>query len=74
MSFAFNDDKSKLTLGEVATEDIVPLAKGGTNASNGATGLKNLLAAGQTVLSSNQYGTSLPSSAPAGTIFFLKVT
>ena len=34
---------------------------------------KNLFAAGATILSSNQYGTSLPSTATAGRLFFKKV-
>ena len=34
---------------------------------------KNLLAAGATILSSYQYGTSLPSTATAGRLFFKKV-
>lgn len=61
-------------LGTVAIEDIVPISKGGTGSSSGATGLKNLFAAGQTVLSSNQYGSTLPSSASEGTVFFKKST
>ena len=47
------------------------VAKGGTGSSNGATGLKNLFAAGNTILSSYQYGSSLPSSGTAGQLFFL---
>ena len=51
----------------------VTIAKGGTGSSNGATGLKNLLAAGNTVLSSYQYGTSLPTAGTKGRIYFKKV-
>lgn len=51
----------------------VTIAKGGTGATDGATALKNLLAAGATILSSNQYGTALPSTATAGQLFFKKV-
>ena len=47
------------------------VAKGGTGSNNGATGLKNLFAAGATILSSHQYGSALPSSGTAGQIFFL---
>lgn len=47
------------------------VAKGGTGSSNGATGLKNLFAAGATILSSHQYGSTLPSSGTAGQLFFL---
>lgn len=51
----------------------IPISKGGTGSTNGATGLKKLFAAGATVISSNQYGTSLPSAGTAGRIFFKKV-
>lgn len=51
----------------------LPIANGGTGATNGATGLKNLFAAGNTVLSSYQYGTSLPTAGTKGRIFFKKV-
>lgn len=54
--------------------NIVPIANGGTNASNGATGLKNLFAAGNTILSSYQYGDTLPAAGNAGRIFFKKLT
>lgn len=51
------------------------VAKGGTGSTNGATGLKNLFAAGNTILSSYQYGDSLPTSGfTAGRIFFKKVS
>ena len=54
---------------------ILPVAQGGTGAADGATGLKNLFAAGSTVLSSHQYGTSLPTTGfTAGRIFFKKVS
>ena len=52
----------------------VPMANGGTGATNGATGLANLFAAGNTVLSSYQYGDTFPSSASEGTMFFKKAT
>lgn len=48
----------------------LPIAQGGTGATDGATGLKNLLASGATVLSSYQYGTTLPSAGTAGRLFF----
>lgn len=51
----------------------VTIAKGGTGATDGATAIKNLFAAGATILSSNQYGASLPSTATAGRLFFKKV-
>lgn len=51
----------------------LPVTRGGTGSANGATGLKNLLAAGNTVLSSYQYGTELPPAGASGRIFFKKV-
>lgn len=54
--------------------NIVPIANGGTNASDGATGLKNLFAGGATVLSSYQYGDTLPEAGTVGRIFFKKLT
>lgn len=71
--------RDNLGLGEVATEDVLPLAKGGTNSTDGATGLENLFAAGYTVLSYNQFGDKFPDETDAsytrkiGTIFFKKV-
>lgn len=53
--------------------NIVPIANGGTNAADGATGLKNLFAAGNTVLSSYQYGDELPAAGNAGRIFFKRL-
>ena len=52
----------------------VAVAKGGTGSTDGAEGLKNLLAAGNTILSSYQYGTSLPAAGNVGRIFFKKVS
>ena len=57
-------------VGVLPVYDILPIAHGGTGSSSGETGLKNLFAAGQTVLSSYQYGTALPSGALEGTVFF----
>ena len=54
--------------------NIVPIDNGGTNASNGATGLANLFASGATVLSSYQYGDTLPAAGTAGRIFFKKIS
>lgn len=53
---------------------IVPVSKGGTGASAGHTGLANLFAAGPTILSSYQYGDTLPAPGTPGRIFFKKVT
>lgn len=55
------------------TSGTLPIARGGTGASNGATGLKNMFAAGDTILSSHQYGDTLPATATKGRIFFRKV-
>ena len=54
--------------------NIVPIANGGTNASDGSTGLKNLFAAGSTILSAHQYGDTLPAAGTAGRIFFKRLT
>lgn len=54
--------------------NIVPIANGGTNASDGATGLANLFADGITVLSSYQYGDELPEAGTVGRIFFKKLS
>ena len=56
------------------TNNIVPIANGGTNASDGSTGLKNLFAAGSTILSSHQYGDTLPAAGTVGRIFFKRLT
>lgn len=54
--------------------NIVPIVNGGTNASNGAVGLANLFAEGATVLSSYQYGDTLPEAGTVGRIFFKKLS
>lgn len=52
----------------------VPMTKGGTNATTGKAGLKNLFAAGATILSSYQFGDELPTDDYTnGRIFFKKV-
>jgi hypothetical protein len=53
--------------------EVIPMTRGGTGATNGANGLKNLFAAGATVLSTNQYGDTLPNPGTRGRIFFLRV-
>lgn len=55
------------------TSGVLPMARGGLGSANGATGLKNLLAAGAMVLSENQYGDELPEPGIPGRIFFKKV-
>ena len=51
----------------------VPIAKGGTGATDGSAGLANLLAAGNMVLSAHQYGDALPSAGTPGRLFFKKL-
>jgi hypothetical protein len=53
---------------------VLAMEHGGTNANNGADGLANLFAAGETVLSSYQYGNTLPQPGIPGRIFFKKVS
>ena len=61
-------------VGAKASGSVESMTTGGTGANNGADGLKNLFAAGATVLSSNQFGSSLPSAGTKGRIFFKKVS
>lgn len=58
----------------VAKTDVISVENGGTNSSDGATGLANLFAAGATVLSSYQYGDELPEAGTVGRIFFKRLT
>ena len=51
----------------------VPITKGGTGATNGSTGLANLLSAGNMILSAYQYGDSLPAAGTPGRLFFKKL-
>lgn len=55
-------------------DEITAIENGGTGATNGETAMKNLLASGDMILSSYQYGTSLPTAGTAGRIFFKKVS
>lgn len=52
---------------------VTPIVNGGTGSSDGATGLKNLFAAGITVLSEKQYGDELPAYGNVGRIFFKRL-
>lgn len=61
------DGTANITPGVTGTLGI---GNGGTGATTGNGALKNMFAAGKTVLSSYQYGTSLPSAGTAGRIFF----
>ena len=58
-------------LSDVSIDEIIPMSKGGTGSDNGATGLANLFAAGETVLSSYQYGDELPSASSVGKLFLI---
>ena len=70
---ANKNNPHKVTAEQIgALSGIVPLTNGGTGATDGATGLKNLFAAGTTVLSSNQYGDTLPDASTVGQLFFKK--
>lgn len=53
---------------------VTPIKNGGTNSSDGATGLANLFASGSTILSSYQYGDELPDAGTVGRIFFKRLT
>lgn len=59
---------------ENSNNRIVPIVNGGTNSADGATGLANLFASGVTVLSSYQYGDTLPEAGTVGRIFFKKLS
>lgn len=73
--FSHTHSASEIDSGTLSSERLptIPISKGGTGATDGATALKNLLAAGVTVLSSYQYGTTLPAAGTPGRIFFKKV-
>ncbi len=52
---------------------ILPINRGGTGSYKGSIGLKNLFAAGAAVISTHQYGKTLPNPGTPGRIFFKKV-
>lgn len=65
-----------LSVLEGLSDGVLSLDKGGTGASDGATGLQNLFAAGMTILTEGvnfQYGPDLPDAGNPGRIFFKKV-
>lgn len=62
------------SIGAAEADHVQAMTAGGTGATNGATGLKNLLAAGYTVLSDFQRGDEFPADAPEGTLFFKRVS
>lgn len=64
-------DGSAIELLNVA--DVISIYNGGTGSSKGSTGLKNLFADGETILSSYQYGDTLPEAGIRGRIFFKKL-
>ena len=55
-------------------DEVVSIENGGTGATDGATAMQNLLSSGNMVLSSYQYGDTLPDAGIAGRIFFKKVS
>ena len=66
-----------VTSGTFSTARIpnISMSKGGTGATNGSDGLKNLLAAGPMILKEGaQYGDVLPDPGIPGRIFFLRVS
>lgn len=65
---------SDITSGTFSTARIpnISMNKGGTSATSGWEGLKNLLGNGPMILSSNQYGDELPKPGTPGRIFFVK--
>ena len=64
-----NLDEKIISVGEIVT----PIQFGGTGSSDGAIGLKNLFASGDTILSSYQYGDELPEAGIVGRIFFKRL-
>ena len=64
-----NLDEKIIGIGEIVT----PVQFGGTGSSDGAIGLKNLFASGDTILSSYQYGDELPEAGIVGRIFFKRL-
>lgn len=73
---SLNEDITNLsnTKFDKPDNNIVPFENGGTGANTGEGGLKNLLADGWTILSSYQYGDTLPNAGTKGRIFFKKLT
>ena len=62
------------TLRQINRANIVfGFANGGIGANNGEDGLQNLLASGNMILSSYQYGDTLPEAGVKGRIFFKKI-
>lgn len=59
---------------DVIEDRVTPIEYGGTGSDDGSIGLKNLLASGAMILSSEQYGDELPVSGTAGRIFFKRFT
>lgn len=71
----FNKIIEELSSGE--SDEVIPIERGGTNATDGATGLKNLLHSGHIVLREGvdyHYGDTLPAAGTPGRIFFKKVS
>lgn len=71
-SFFVNQNNS---IKQVSKSNLVfDIVNGGTGANDGETGLMNLLAAGNMILSPNQYGDVLPEAGVKGRIFFKKIS
>ena len=63
----------KLNSNGVTFNKPVSISSGGTGATNETDALTNLFKKGEVILSSNQYGNDLPTTATAGKLFFKKV-
>ena len=70
---ATNVDDARRSLNAKEDFDVLSIVQGGTGAGSGYMGLKNLFASGETILSSYQYGNSLPAAGNKGRIFFKKL-
>lgn len=76
---SFNSDESFFvnqngSLKQINRGNVVfGIVNGGTGADNGESGLQNLLASGNMILSSFQYGDVLPKAGVKGRIFFKKI-
>lgn len=73
---AHDHSASEITSGIIDAErlPVASMDKGGTGAEDGAAGLQNLFAAGNTIISAHQFGDVLPDPGNAGRIFFKKVS
>lgn len=82
MMTGFSETNHKHAATDIASGTIsaaripnISMSKGGTSATNGSDGLKNLLGAGPMILKEGvdyQYGDKLPDAGTPGRIFFLR--